>query len=94
MKKVDVAVFDTIEALTKDSFQGGGDTFYDVANGGVGYGKVSPDAPDRDALIAKLDGVSEQIASGRHRHPARASEPRAPCRAGARSVHRRSRVAQ
>ena len=63
-KKVDVAVFDTIEALTKDSFQGGGDTLYDVANGGVGYGKVSADAPDRDALIAKLDGVSEQIASG------------------------------
>ncbi len=25
---------------------------------------MSADAPDRDALIAKLDGVSEQIASG------------------------------
>ena len=64
MKKVDVAVFDTIEAVTRDSFEGGGDTLYDVVNGGVGYGKVSADAPDRDALIAKLDGVSEQIASG------------------------------
>ena len=63
-KKVDVAVFDTIEALTKDSLEGGGDTLYDVANGGVGYGKVSPDAPDRDALIAKLDDVSQQISSG------------------------------
>jgi basic membrane protein A and related proteins len=63
-KKVDVAVFDTIEALSKDSFQGGGDTLYDVANGGVGYGKVSPDAPDRDALISTLDDVSKQIASG------------------------------
>ncbi|HEY1318247.1 MAG TPA: BMP family ABC transporter substrate-binding protein [Gaiella sp.] len=62
-KKVDVAVFDSIEALTKGSFAGGGDTLYDVANGGVGYGKVSPDAPDRAALIAKLDGVSEQITS-------------------------------
>jgi len=64
-KKVDVAVFDTIEALTKDSFQGGGDTLYDVANGGVGYGKVSPDAPDRDALISTLDDVSKQIAAGK-----------------------------
>ena len=63
-KKVDVAVFDAIEAVTKDSFEGGGDTPYDVANGGVGYGKVSAEAPDRDALIAKLDDVSEQIASG------------------------------
>ena len=63
-KKVDVAVFDTIEALTKGSLEGGGDTLYDVANGGVGYGKVSPDAPDREALIAKLDDVSQQISSG------------------------------
>jgi basic membrane protein A len=63
-KKVDVAVFDTIETVTKGTFEGGGDTLYDVANGGVGYGKVSPDAPDRDALIDKLDDVSKQISSG------------------------------
>ena len=35
-----------------------------VSNGGVGYGKVSPDAPDRAALIAKLDDASDEIASG------------------------------
>ena len=38
---------------------------FDVENGGVGYGKVSPKAPDRDALIAKLDEVSKQIADGK-----------------------------
>ena len=63
-KKVDVAVFDTVDSVQKGAFEGGGDTLYDVANGGVGYGKVSPDAPDRDALIATLDDVSEQIAGG------------------------------
>ncbi len=63
-KKVDVAVFDTIETVEKGTFEGGGDSLYDVANDGVGYGKVSPDVPDRDALIAKLDDVSKQIASG------------------------------
>jgi len=63
-KKVDVAVFDTIETVTTGTFEGGGDTLYDVANGGVGYGKVSPDAPDRAALIEKLDDVSKQISSG------------------------------
>ena len=63
-KKVDVAVFDTIQDLTEDSFQGGTDTLYNVANEGVGYGEVSPDAPDRDALISTLDEVSEQIAAG------------------------------
>jgi basic membrane protein A len=63
-KKVDVAVFDTIETVEKGTFEGGGDTLYDVSNDGVGYGEVSPDAPDRDALIEKLDDVSKQIASG------------------------------
>jgi basic membrane protein A len=63
-KKVDVAVFDTIQAVVDGSFTGGSDTLYDVANDGVGYGEVSPDAPDRDALVETLDEVSEQIADG------------------------------
>ncbi len=44
-KKVDVAVFDTIQAVVDGSFEGGGDTLYDVANEGVGYGEVSPTRP-------------------------------------------------
>jgi basic membrane protein A len=63
-KKVDVAVFDTIEDVEEGTFTGGTDQLYDVKNDGVGYGEVSPDAPDRDALIEKLDDVSKQIASG------------------------------
>ena len=50
--------------MQKGTFEGGGDALYDVANGGVGYGKVSPDAPNRAALIAKLEDVSQQIAGG------------------------------
>ena len=63
-KKVDVAVYDTIQSVIDDEFEGGGDTLYNVANEGVGYGKVSPDAPDREALIETLDDVSGQIADG------------------------------
>jgi basic membrane protein A len=63
-KKVDVAVFDAIGTVQKGTFEGGGDALYDVANGGVGYGKVSPDAPNRAALLAKLEDVSQQIAGG------------------------------
>jgi basic membrane protein A len=63
-KKVDVAVFDTIRDVVDGSFTGGADTLFNVANAGVGYGKVSPDAPDRDALISKLDDVSQQISDG------------------------------
>jgi len=64
-KKVDVGVFDTIQDEIDGKFEGGADSLFDVANGGVGYGKVSPQAPDRDALIAKLDDVSKQIADGK-----------------------------
>ena len=64
-KKVDVAVYDTIQSEIDDKFEGGTDSLFDVANGGVGYGKVSADAPDRDALIEKLDDVSKQIATAR-----------------------------
>jgi basic membrane protein A len=63
-KKVDVAVYDTIQSEIDGTFEGGSDSLFDVGNGGVGYGKVSPKAPDRDALIAKLDDVSKQIADG------------------------------
>ena len=63
-KKVDVAVFETTQAVIDGEFEGGGDTVFDVSNGGVGYGEVSPDAPDRDALIEELDAVAERIADG------------------------------
>jgi basic membrane protein A len=63
-KKVDVAVFDTIQKVVDGDFEGGGETLYDVSNDGVGYGEVSANAPDRDALISKLDDVSKQIADG------------------------------
>ncbi len=63
-KKVDVAVFDTVTSVLDGKFSGGGDTLFDVASGGVGYGKVSPDAPDRDALIDELDAVAERIKAG------------------------------
>ncbi|MCZ7587741.1 MAG: BMP family ABC transporter substrate-binding protein [Gaiella sp.] len=64
VKKVDVAVYDTIQAVVDDSFAGGEDSLYDVSNDGVGYGEVSERAPDRDALIETLDDVSQQIADG------------------------------
>ena len=57
-------MFDSIQKIVDGDFEGGGDRLYDVANDGIGYGKVSANAPDRDALIAKLDDVSKQIADG------------------------------
>ena len=63
-KKVDKAVYDTIESVIDARFPGGESVVFDIANGGVGYGDVSPSAPARDALISSLDDASAKIASG------------------------------
>ena len=63
-KKVDEAVYQTIEQIVDGEFEGGGDTLFNVENGGIGYGEVSADAPDRDELISMLDDIASQIADG------------------------------
>ena len=63
-KKVDVGVAETIRLVTDDAFVGGVDGLFNVKNKGVGYGKVSADAPDRAALIATLDTWAKRIATG------------------------------
>jgi len=61
LKKVDVAVFDTVKQVQDGSFQGGEDTIFDVKSGGVGLGKVSETG---SAFQEKVDAVTEQISSG------------------------------
>ncbi len=63
-KKVDIAIFNTIEQLKKGKFKGGADTLLNVKNQGVGYGKISPRAPKTLKLKVKLDAVAKRIASG------------------------------
>src|SRR3954451_1993624 len=45
LKKVDVAVFDTIKSAQDGSFAGGADSVFDATNGGVGLGKISSKVP-------------------------------------------------
>ena len=45
LKRVDVAVFKTIESAVNDQFQGGGVTSFGLEQDGVGLGKTSPNAP-------------------------------------------------
>ena len=70
-KKVNLAVFRTIEQLQDNAFVGGTDGIFTVKNGGVGFGVVSTKAPNRAALIAKLNAVSKQIAAGKIKIPAK-----------------------
>ena len=69
LKKVDVGVFQMVQAVKNGTFKGGGDSLYTVKNGGVGFGKVSVKAPNRAKIIAKLTAVSKLIASGKIKPP-------------------------
>jgi len=61
LKKVDVAVFETIEQVQANRFQGGGDTTFDVKSGGVGLGKVNAEG---QPFADQVRQVQERIASG------------------------------
>jgi basic membrane protein A len=60
-KKVDVAVYDTIEAVQKDQFTGGKDTVFDLKTDGVGVGKISAAGTKYQAQV---DKVAKDIAAG------------------------------
>ena len=62
IKKVDVAVFDTIKQVVDGTFQGGGITTFDAAKGATGLGAVNSAVPQSD--IQKLDQQTAQLKSG------------------------------
>src|SRR3954451_6835676 len=61
IKKVDVAVFDTVKAAQGGSFKGGTNTTFDLTNDGAGIGKVSAKGSKYEA---KVQDVSAKIKSG------------------------------
>jgi len=62
LKKVDVAVFQTVQAVQDGSFAGGEDSVFDVASGGVGLGEIAASVPAE--IVTKVKQVQEQIAAG------------------------------
>jgi basic membrane protein A and related proteins len=61
-KKVDQAVYQTIEKAANGEFEGGGVTVFGLAEDGVGPGKFNDDVTDEDKT--KLDEVKQQITDG------------------------------
>jgi basic membrane protein A and related proteins len=59
LKKVDVAVFQTIQGQADGSFQGGGVTLFGLAEEGVGLGEFSPNAPQEaiDETLAQIPSI-------------------------------------
>jgi basic membrane protein A len=61
LKKVDVAVEDTVKAVQDNSYKGGANTIFDVKSGGVGIGKTNSVGSKYEAQIKE---VQDKIASG------------------------------
>ena len=68
LKRLDVGVFATVEALQRGTFRTGGDAVFDLRDGGVGLGKISPKVPR--AFLRQLERVRAQIAAGKITVPA------------------------
>lgn len=62
LKKVDVAVYSTIDALVHNRFEGNGDTLFTTANGGIGIGKISPKIPK--SIVNQVLAVKKKMAEG------------------------------
>jgi basic membrane protein A len=61
IKKVDVAVFDTVKSVQDGSYQGGGNKTFQVSNDGTGIGKISSTG---QKYASKLQAVQKKLASG------------------------------
>ncbi|HET7744035.1 MAG TPA: BMP family ABC transporter substrate-binding protein [Gaiellaceae bacterium] len=65
--RLDRAVYDAIDALVRGRFRTGGNTVFDLRNGGVALGKISPKVPA--AYLQRLEAVRRQIVAGRIQVP-------------------------
>jgi basic membrane protein A and related proteins len=61
LKKVDVAVYQAVKRAQEGKFKGGTDVVATVANGGVGYGKLSAEG---QKYAGQLQEIKDKIASG------------------------------
>jgi basic membrane protein A len=61
MKKIDVAVFDSIKSVQDDAFEAGTDKVFDVKNQGVDIGKVNAEG---QKYVDQVDQVKQKLAAG------------------------------
>lgn len=63
MKRVDVAVFDAAKQAVDGDFKAGTDFTFDINNGGIGLGKISPDVPA--SVVDKVNQVVADMKAGK-----------------------------
>jgi basic membrane protein A len=62
VKRVDTGVFDAIQQAKAGKFKGGSDLVFDLKNGGMGVGKISPAVPG--SFIALMNAYRAKIIAG------------------------------
>jgi basic membrane protein A and related proteins len=62
VKRVDVAVFEAIQAAADEEFTGAEDLVFDLENEGVAIGKISPEVPQE--FIDEMNELGDQIRDG------------------------------
>jgi basic membrane protein A and related proteins len=62
-KKVDRAVYLTIESVKKGTWRGGRNAVFGLEQGGVGLGKISPKVPAQD--VKAVEAIEKQIVAGK-----------------------------
>jgi basic membrane protein A len=67
VKRVDLGVFRFIQAVENGTLTPGNDFVFDLKNGGVALGKVSPKVPA--SYVARVKALGEQIITGKIKPP-------------------------
>jgi basic membrane protein A and related proteins len=62
IKKVDVAVFDTIQSVVNGTFKGGGITTFDMTKGATGLGSINSQVPQ--ATVDKVNAIAAKVKAG------------------------------
>jgi basic membrane protein A len=68
VKRVDNGVFQAVQKVADGQFKGGTDVNFNLANGGMGVGKINPAVPQD--LIDKMNELKQQIIDGKVHPPA------------------------
>jgi basic membrane protein A len=67
VSNIDRSVYSELRSLARGKFTTGGNTVWDLRNGGVGLGAISPQVPR--AVLRQVERIRVQIAAGRIRVP-------------------------
>jgi basic membrane protein A len=67
LKRFDVQVYATVDALVQGRLKTGSSKVWDLRSGAVGLGKISPKVPR--SLVRQVESIRKQIVAGKIKVP-------------------------